>query len=525
MGLAEKVIRPLIPLLFFTQTLFALTFPKPTLTADFNSYLETFRSNRPNNKRPPWIYRFTLSGVVTFPFLTLGANLFYTSEDRFAVERVNQLNLKPAWKWGSVDFGDFTPSWTEYSLAGGQIRGLGINLFPKIFRFSLVGGEIKRARDTLEQSFKRNIYALRVGTTFLSLIILKAKDDEKTLPDTSPLRAQENLVAGIESNFNLFKRLNLYFEADGSIYTRDLKSDTIRSERIPKFLYSIYQPRTSSRVDYTVKFGSKFDLKFFTLDFAFNQVGPGYTSLGAPYIKNDSRKGKLAISTQIIPKTALTCNLERENDNLIGDKLAPTQTTGFGLSLRITPINKLVITTNLNHRQMRKNTQSDTFSVNNFNRTFFFSPSYSYRIKNWQQNSNITFSYQMFKNLIAISKVPSTQNLTFGLNHAFTPQPALTISFSFNRSLSFLPQERKTITSCVVNLNHRWFNNKLNNSLSFSYSPSNTGKSYRLSGKTAYALTKNDVLNFTWTLNLFSTKTESSFTERQVSLSYSRKIF
>ncbi|MDH5186368.1 MAG: hypothetical protein OEW70_04810 [candidate division WOR-3 bacterium] len=509
--------------LAFVPSLFALKFPKPTLSGDFSSYFEAYGSNRATNRRPSTTYRFSLSSSVGFPFFSLGLGLFYTSEDKFTSQRVNQFNLKPAWKWGSIDLGDFSPSFTEYTLSGCQIRGAGISLFPKTFRFSLVGGQSNRP-DTINKTYKRTLYGLRLGTNLLGLNILKVKDDEKSLPPTDTGRPQENLVVGIESNFYLSSMLNISLEADGSIHTRDLRSDTFRYEDVPKFIYTFYQPRRSTRIDYALKNAVKFNLKFFTLDLAVNQIGPGYTSLGVPYLKNDTRKGRITVSTQAIPKTSLSLMLERDYDNLVKDKVATTKGSAFGISLRFSPIKKLNIQTNYNQRTMNKAAASDSFKINNLTRGFLISPNFAYNLRGINQNSNITFGYQQFKNSAPISQLISNHTITIGLNHYLSPSRSFSISFSFNRSISFLPQAERSQSAYNLKFNHKTLGDKLNNSVAVSYSPSTIGKNYRLSARNGYSLTKRDVINLDWILNFYSSP-GNSFSERQVSLTYGRRIF
>ncbi|MEO0070224.1 MAG: hypothetical protein ABIK18_05485, partial [candidate division WOR-3 bacterium] len=169
------------------------------MSGDFSSYLESYWSDRPINRRPPTTYRFSLNTTSSFSFLTLGIGLFYTSEDRFTAQRVNRFNLKPQWKWGAIDIGDFSPSFTEYTLAGFSVRGGQLRLFPKVFRFTVLGGESKRA-DTVNNTYKRNLIGLRLGTTFFTINVLKVKDDINSLPKEDTARPEENLVGGIEAN-------------------------------------------------------------------------------------------------------------------------------------------------------------------------------------------------------------------------------------------------------------------------------------------------------------------------------------
>lgn len=530
---------------FLFSSLFALKIPKPVLSGEFSSYFQAYGTNRPNNRRPPTTYRFSLTSAGSLPFLTLGIGLFYTSEDRFTSQRINRFNIKPQWQWGAIDVGDFSPSFTEYTLAGFPVRGGQLSLFPKFFRFTLLGGESKRA-DTANKTYKRNLAGLRLGTSFFTINVLKVKDDINSLPKEDTARPEENLVGGIESNFSIFRFLAFSLEGAGSLHTRDLRSDTIRHERIPEFIYHIYQPRRSSRVDFAIRNGLKLSLRLFTIDFSFSQVGPGYTSLGVPYLKNDSRRFRGAVTTKIVPKTTIDFSLEREYENLAQDKLATTKTQGLGISLRFVPNQRLSINTSFNQKQQRKDAPrlrhsepaeeslsgrsgqalGDSFKIRNASRWFTISPYYSFKLFRMPTKSTLTFSHQEFKNFLPITRLPSTQTITFVLNNLISPTPNITITLSFNHTLAILSEERKSQNSLFILGTHRGWNNRLTNSLAFNYSPRNTGKNVRLSGKSGFHITKNDLLNLEWGFSFFSAKREGeSFSERQVSLTYTRRLF
>ncbi|MEO0070803.1 MAG: hypothetical protein ABIK39_01780 [candidate division WOR-3 bacterium] len=494
------------------------------MSGDFSSYLESYWSDRPINRRPPTTYRFSLNTTSSFSFLTLGIGLFYTSEDRFTAQRVNRFNLKPQWKWGAIDIGDFSPSFTEYTLAGFSVRGGQLRLFPKVFRFTVLGGESKRA-DTVNNTYKRNLIGLRLGTTFFTINVLKVKDDINSLPKEDTARPEENLVGGIETNFSLFRVLTFSLEGTGSLHTRDLRSDTIQHQRIPEFIYRIYQPRRSSRVDFAIRNGLKLNLRLFTIDFSFGQVGAGYTSLGVPYLKNDCRRFRGAINTKVVPKTTVDFSLEQEYDNLTQDKLATTKTRGVGISLRFTPNQRLSLNTNFNQKQQRKDASGDSFKIHNTIRWINISPCYTFKVFQMPTNSTLMFFYQEFKNFLPLTRLPSTQTITFALNNSISPRPNITITLSFNHIRSILSQERKGQNSLVISGTHRGWSNRLTSSLIFNYSPGNTGKNIRISGKSGFNFTKNDILSLEWGFGFFFARGEESFSERQVSLTYTRRLF
>lgn len=515
----------LLPLLIFSFKI-----PKPTFSGDFSSYTETWGSDRKDNKRPSFTYRFSLSTSVAFPYFVLGLGLFYTSEDRFTAQRVNQFNLNPSWKWGRIDFGDFSPQFSSLTLSGIQLRGIGINLYPKSFRFALVGWETKRARDTIEKSYKRNLYGMRLGATFFTVNIIKAKDDKNSLKGDTLPNPQENLVLGLESNFSLFKIISFSLEGATGLHTRDLRSDTIFSKEIPKFIYKVYEPRYSSRIDFALRSGIglaiptppliKNEKGGFNIDFSFNYIGPGYTSLGVPYLKNNDKSFKLILSTPLIPKTFLSFSLERNYNILIKDTIGATIGKGFSISFRFNPIKKITFQTSYQEKNTEKEAIKDSFEINNKISSFNFSSNFNYQLFGKNQNSNINFNHQRYKNLARYSNIPSNSHIGISLNHTISLERNFSLSFSFNHSISISQSEKRGQSNLSLSFNYRLLSEKLNNTLNLSYSLDRNVSSLKVSQMSNYSLTKRDLI----TLNL-NFGFHKGFNERQASLSYNRKIF
>uniref|UniRef100_A0A7C3YTM8 Uncharacterized protein n=1 Tax=candidate division WOR-3 bacterium TaxID=2052148 RepID=A0A7C3YTM8_UNCW3 len=520
--------------LFPLSLLWALRMPKPNLAGEFSSGFEFYHNSDTSRKRKPSSsYHLSLNSSLSFPLFSIGLGLFYNSEDRFTAQRVHQFNLNPSWRWGRVYLGDFSPSFSEYTLSNISLYGAGIEFFPKRFRFSLVGGRSRRA-DTIEWSYNRYLYGLKLGGDFLFLTILKAKDDTSLIEmkDTIPLSPQENLVLGFGSNFSLFRYLAFDWEVAGSVHTRDLRSDTIYLKEIPDFLYSFYQPRYSSRVDYALRGGLKFNHKLFTIDFGVSQIGPGFTSFGLSYLKNDSRRFKVGIATKVIPKTEMGLTWEKENDNLVNDKLATTRNQGLGFSLRTTPIKLVNVSLNYNGKATVREGEglSDSFKINTLTQTLNLTPNFRYSAFGFNQNLSLILTYQDYKNRIPTSPSPSSRILTTGLNYSLTLKIPITFSTSFSRVFNLSPSDSQpkpnyqsySLTGSPPAL----LNGRLKSSLTLSYQPSALGRNISFRSGFNYSFTKQEIFNLSGDLSIFSPgKGKKGFSSEKISLSYSRKLF
>lgn len=524
----------IVSLLIFFGCAFAIKLPKPTINADLTAHSEIDNASLADKKRdPPYLYYFSLNSSAAISSFNVGLGFLYSSDNQFTAQRVNQFRLRPSWKWGGVYLGDFSTKFSDLTLNGVPLYGAGIELSPKSFCFSVISGRSKRASaDKADFSFKRNLSAIKVGVKWLSLVLLKVKDDTLSVrlqDSVLPVTPQENGVFGLVSNFSLFKAFSFDFEGAGSAYTRDLRSDTFYSKNVPGFVHSLYETHYSTRADFALKGGVKFKQKFFTSDLSVANVGPGFTSLGLSYLKNDCRKIRLAVATKVVPKTDLGASLERERDNLAEDKMATTNSNGIGFSLRFAPINELSIVSDYSRRSMVKRAAQDSFKLNSVNKTFSISPVFNLVFWDINQSANILFTYQDYKNRAPFSQTMPNQTMTIGLSYSITPRLPVTFSTSFSHTSSLDRQgaEQPSYQNYSLTYNQPILQNRLSNSFTIAYQPSNEGNNFSLTGSSAYFLTSKDVFNLNWSLGFFfsSIGSGSDFSSQKIGLTYNRQIF
>ncbi len=530
MRASQKCVILLLALFGFS---FAIKLPKPTVSADLTAHSEVDNASLRFKKRdPPYLYYLSLNSSVAISSFNVGFGLLYSSDDQFTSQRVNQFRFRPSWKWGGVSLGDFSAKFSDLTLNGVPLYGAGIELSPKSLCFSLVSGRSKRASsDLTDFSYTRNLSGIKVGTKWLSLIVLKSKDDTlsvRTQDSVLPVTPQENGVFGMVSSFSMFKILSFNIEGAGSAHTRDLRSDTFYSKNVPEFVKSIYDVHYSTRADFAVKGGVRLKPKFFTLDLSFANIGPGFTSFGLPYLKNDSRKIRLAVSTRVVPKTELGTMLEREQDNLVKDKMATTHSDGIGFTLRFAPISEVSIASDYSRRNMVKKAQLDSFKLNSVNKTFSISPALNLVFWDINQNANILFTYQDYKNRAPFSQTMPNQTLTMGLSYSITPRLPVTFLTSFSQTVSLKPKQNRqpSYQNYGLTYNQPLLKNRLSNSFTIAYQPSTEGNNFSLTGINAYSLTSKDILNFNWLISFFFSSTSGGrdFSSQKFGLTYNRKI-
>jgi hypothetical protein len=519
----------------------AMALPKPTYSLNFGGYGELDGSSDSSRLRhPAQNWNFSLDGSLSWTFLNLGLNLLYTSDDKFTAQRINQINFNPSWKWGRISAGDFSPFISPLTLSGVSLYGAGLELFPGAFRLTAVGGRTKRAStDSLNWSYNQYLYGFRLGAEQFSITALKALDDTTSnrFHDSALGAAQDNVVLAANSRFNITRFVSFDLEAAGSALTRDLRSDTVLIDtvpvihNIPNWVYRIYQPRYSSRAGYALRGTLKFSPSFVNLAINYNDITPGYTSLGTSCLKNDYRDVRFDLGTSSIPKTSLALFYEKGRDNLLNDKLATTTTTALGGSASVSPITPLSVGLSYNRTALFDNAQDDSFRQNSITQSISFTPNLNLQLGRTSQSLGLITDYEDFRNR-ALSGTPPSTMLTLGLNYSITPGVPITLSTGISHTVNLSHtdtsgQPAESYQNFSLSANKSYFSNKLTNNVTIAFQPSSQGSNYTINGSHGYSLTQRDVFNFTWNLAWFRTAlagSQSSFNDK-FSLSYNRRFF
>jgi len=526
-------------ILLFVLVALGFSLQGPSLSGDIgiNSQFE-HNSDSLRQREPSSGYFFTLNTLMKWLFFDANFNFFYSSDDKFTMQKINRFNLNlspsiPSWRWIRIHLGDFSPTLSEYTLSEIPISGAGLELAPGHWRFALITGDSRRvSRDSLNWSYRRSISALRCGSEYLSFILLKARDDTSSLETTDtivPVPPQENLVVGLTSNFTIAKRLSFDLEGAGSVHTRDLRNDTVSLEGLPRIAYSFYAPRYSSHTDFALRGVLNLKLNIAVLSIDFKQVGPGFTSLGLPYLKNDLQKWNFGVATKSIPKTDIRIDLGKELDNLVHDKLATTSTDDLKFSMIFYPLPWVNIAGNYDQKNIRKKVQNDSFNLNSLSHIISLMPNLSFNLWGIGQNLMAVINYQDYKDRIPMTETPTSKILSVGVNFSISPKIPITFNTAFSQAYNLSPEGQvnpESYHSYGLTANRSLLKDKLQNSLTFCFQPSTAGNNFSLDGSHSYSLTKRDKLNFIWYLGIFSStdQTANDFNLQTVKMNYTRRI-
>lgn len=357
---------------------------------------EAYGASGIDNRRPGSSWRVAMRPTITlFGELSASMDLLLTNEGNEYRQNVNQIGLHPKWRWMTFHLGDFSQPMTNYTVQGVRLRGAGVDLRPGLFRFSVQGGRTQRPVFAGSQGtvFQRNLVAATVGIgresgNFLDLNVVKARDDitrrelalliiDSTFIDTLPggafrpqigTRPQENLVAGLTGQLNLFRRaLSVKGEVAAALVTNDLTAPLVADSALtgPASALGDFQDvRLSTSGDFAYNVEATANVKRVRLRSAYEYVGPGYTSLGLAYLIGDRRAIAVDGSWQVPgDRIVLQGNLRRMGDNLLGQRTFTTErdTYGGGVMLRLTQ--RLSGSVNVMNNVVSNDAVVDTFAV------------------------------------------------------------------------------------------------------------------------------------------------------------------
>jgi len=161
-----------------------------SITGEIGAYGELYSIEGQPKRRPSSTGRIffrptiNLFGIFQIPF-----EFLLSTEGSAARQNINQFGINPKWGWGSLQAGDFTEEYSQFTLSGIKIRGGGLSLTPGKFRFSTAVGFTQRfvSGGAQDGSFKRFLFAAKLGygseeSSFIDFIFLRARDENNPAP-------------------------------------------------------------------------------------------------------------------------------------------------------------------------------------------------------------------------------------------------------------------------------------------------------------------------------------------------------
>ncbi|MBX2991254.1 MAG: hypothetical protein KF749_08800 [Bacteroidetes bacterium] len=525
-----------------------------SLSGDIGTYGELYSISGRDSRRPSSTARLFFRPTVSFyDAMTVSFNFLLSTEgsSRSATHQVNQINqfgIRPQWGWGYANAGDFTESFTPYTLNGIQIRGGGVAINPGLFRFSALGGYSRRGEGG---GFDRYLYGGKVGVgrdseSYFDLIFVRTRDipsrfqvfypDSIPPPDSTQIGTavnpyqetpQENLVVALAGALRMFDNaLSLNGEVSGSAFTRDMHSTAFNNEKIPSIIKGLYTPRLSSSADYAYTLGMNVNLSQLGFRAGFRRIGPGYNSLGVSSLITDLSEVLLGVNVRF-QQWATSFTWTRQNDNLLKQKINTTVRQTFGGNFSVRPLNEWNAGLFVNVLTMRNYAFSSpdflwftTFSIGTNHGIFFGREALV-------QTAAVNYIFQKSVDDNPIRAGHGLESHIVNLNSTFIPSPDWTIVPAVGITSSRVGlTPRTTIQTYSVTPQYRALENALAISLTIGLTSSTSVSSLLVNTTASYRVSPSNTITLVLRRMGFSSEepVTGNYNEYVASLTVSQKL-
>ena len=355
------------------------------------------------------------------------------------------------YQFPSLAAGKVTPLYPELFMNGVAISGATAEFNPGNFYSAISIGKLEKNVETsylstlnseLENDFStpvlyKNLYAGRLGYGRFNgnnviLSILYAKDDEQSsiiqkLVDTtaSILSTEENLVLG--TSFHLYMD-STDFMIDGSIntslFTKDINSVGVNNQPLPNIYKSIYGNliNSSSKADFALDIKSAYKIfnKSGRLYWGFRYIGPGYQSVGSPFLRSDLISSNLLYDQTLLDRQIrFSTGIFIESNGYILGELNKSFLTRINGNVELRFPSFPVFNVNIyNNNQNFYSIYDSTDHINN-NTNVMVNCNYAYQIDIFRSQTNLSYNLQNSISDDTHTKFNS-ENLTLNHNMAYS---------------------------------------------------------------------------------------------------------
>lgn len=303
---------------------------------------------------PDRFWRWRFNPVFNIYGIPVVANVFTSSEESMQRQNMNRVYISSSpsassrngsvLSWiSSIGIGASNPYFSTFTLNAANVSGANLAINPGGFYFAAAGGRNRRGVEPEGDApgvYERNLYAVQSGLgspygSHLHLCMLYGKDIEGSIREDSTFRItpSENWVASLDFGSVMFDgSFRFDGEISGSMLTRDIRSPGIESDKIPNWLMDFSGVNISSGFGWALDLSSSVRFSDNMLSASFRRVGPGFESMGSPYLRSDeisieTRADKYFMNRQI--SAGLWCRWEE--NNLLNTKSMTTSASTYGV--------------------------------------------------------------------------------------------------------------------------------------------------------------------------------------------------
>ena len=456
--------------------------------------LGTYSSDGITPRERGFSYLFSGSPTVSIYGVSFPFSVVVSDQQRGFRQPFNQYGISPTYKWVTVHAGWQSIAWSPFTLAGYNFLGGGVELNPGKLRLGFIYGRFNKAIEPNPNqssaffqtpAYKRTGYAARVGygtyRNHLDFTFLSAKDDSTSLinkPTAPGLTPASNIVLGISSKLTFFKHFDWSFDVAGSLYTRNLASDTLGSLDLEKakFIKTLIRINSSTQFLTAAETHFGYQNKNYNIALMYRRIDPDYKSMGAYYFETDVANYTVNGSITLLQnKVRLNGSLGFQNDNLRHDRTATSHRdiSSLGVAYNTPAYGAEIHYSNYGITQDRGlNPLIDTFRVARTN--YNFNGLLRYTLSKDSLLSHSFFLIGSLQSLVDLNHFTSLQNQTNSKTANLSYQlgflkTGLSINANYSYTVADLPAIHTVLTGPTFGVNKLLNKGKLNLSANISY--------------------------------------------------------
>lgn len=338
------------------------------ITGGINATALTYSGNDQSNREAlNWYLQgninISLFGQVNLP---LSMNLTNAGSSFQTPTSPNRIGIHPTYKWVTAHIGDVAMSFSPYTLNGHQFTGAGVDLSPKgNFKISAMYGRLQQAveYDSLNRSslpaYRRMGYGAKVLYTspnqkaVLGVTVFSASDKENSLafkPDSLDVLPQQNLVTSFNASVKPSANLELIAEYAMSAITKDVRDTSEVKQKTKNVLGNFIDAKNSTGYYKAFKIQTNLHIKSTTVGITFEQIDPGYRTLGAYFFANDLQNFTFNFARSVFKgKGNLSTNFGLQRDNLDDSKSGQNSRYIYAANLSYNPSARFFTTFSYNN--------------------------------------------------------------------------------------------------------------------------------------------------------------------------------
>ena len=524
-----------------------------TLSGEIGTYGELYSMDGDVARRPPSTGRLFFRPTLNlFNALSIDFDFLLSTEGSQARQDINQFGVNPTWSWGQAHLGDFTDTYSQYTLGGIRIRGGGFFINPGAFRLGAIGGFTQRATPGSSESmaYDRYIYGGRIGVGtaeggFFDLLFLRARDKSSSLTapaaasaldSTNPAASayapyavtpQENLIVGLMSYLNLFSNhVHWNIEASGSMFTLDMTETGVQSLNVPSWVTDLYRINVTSSAGVAIRSDLSLNFPNLSVRTGYRFVSPGYNSLGVSSMLNDWQEFSLAPSVRF-GTCSVSLSAFRQNDNLLGQKVATLVRYQWGGNVNFQPADRWAANILGTYLTMANDAAGDSMRISFSSLTLGTTQYIAFPEGGWLQSVNLCYLFQESGDNSPTHPPATTSThsanagLTIPLGEAVSISPGAGVVVTRMPSVA-----QQTMASYNLSLQDRAFDNSLVTVLTGAMSTGEGTASYRPSLSSTYRLTQSATVGVLLSMMRYTANGSYgiNFTEYSAALTFTQRL-